>query len=119
MNRRFCIECGDPYNGRSDKKFCCDQCRNAFHNRRNTGRDRIIRRTNKILRDNYRILRSIDSSEDEPIKRADLLELGLKFDYITSIEKDMKGLKTFYCYDAGYRQQSEDDFVVVRREVLG
>ncbi len=31
--QRHCTECGQRLAGRSDKKFCNDQCRTAWHNK--------------------------------------------------------------------------------------
>lgn len=32
MNRKKCPVCGKDVNGRSDKKFCSDECRTFFNN---------------------------------------------------------------------------------------
>ena len=32
MNRKKCPVCGKEVNGRSDKKFCSDECRTFFNN---------------------------------------------------------------------------------------
>ena len=42
MEKRNCLECGDPYDGRKDKKFCCDQCRTSYFNKQNTDFNRFI-----------------------------------------------------------------------------
>ena len=28
MEKRFCLDCGEPHKGRADQKFCNDLCRN-------------------------------------------------------------------------------------------
>ena len=46
---RNCICCGKPYEGRIDKKFCCDDCRTDYHNQIRRERDRRFRTVNHIL----------------------------------------------------------------------
>ncbi|RYF12576.1 MAG: DUF2116 family Zn-ribbon domain-containing protein, partial [Flavobacteriales bacterium] len=34
LMNRFCLDCNTEIKGRADKKFCDDQCRNNYNNRR-------------------------------------------------------------------------------------
>ena len=38
-----CLECDEPLFGRVDKKFCNDQCRNAYNNRVNKTTNDFVR----------------------------------------------------------------------------
>ena len=33
--KKNCLECGEAFNGRIDKKFCSDYCRNTYNNKIN------------------------------------------------------------------------------------
>ena len=33
---KTCLNCGEEINGRVDKKFCCDYCRNHYNNKLNS-----------------------------------------------------------------------------------
>jgi len=50
MEERYCLECGEPLIGRSDKKFCDDQCRNAYNNKLNRDHINLYRNINNKLR---------------------------------------------------------------------
>ncbi|MBP5229097.1 MAG: hypothetical protein J6Z32_03005 [Bacteroidales bacterium] len=59
MKEKKCPVCGRVVLGRTDKKFCCDDCRTEYHNLSN----RKLRQTNPnrfILRDIYHNINSIN-----------------------------------------------------------
>ena len=62
MEKRKCLECGDPFDGRQDKKFCSDQCRTTHFNKQNTDQNKFMRNINNILRKNRRILEALNPS---------------------------------------------------------
>ncbi len=41
-NQRVCPVCGEKIVGRSDKKFCSDECRVYHHNRKNREKARVL-----------------------------------------------------------------------------
>ena len=57
-----CLECGDAFAGREDKKFCCDCCRNSYNNKINKDTNNFMRNINNTLRKNYRILSEINTN---------------------------------------------------------
>ena len=61
-SKRKCIECGDSFHGRADKKFCSDQCRSAYNNRLNSDATNFVRNINNTLRKNRRILEELNPS---------------------------------------------------------
>ena len=50
MEQKLCLECGEQIQGRSDKKFCSDYCRNSHNNKVNTESKNLIRNTNNRLK---------------------------------------------------------------------
>ena len=56
---KLCLECDEPLFGRVDKKFCNDQCRNAYNNRVNKITNDFVRHVNVILRKNRKIIASL------------------------------------------------------------
>jgi len=50
MAQRKCLECNEPFYGRSDKKFCSDHCRNAHNNKVGVESKNLIRNTNNRLK---------------------------------------------------------------------
>jgi hypothetical protein len=89
-------------NGRSDKKFCDDGCRNTYHNNRMFNKTVSIKQVNAILRNNRRILQVFMPQKGKiQIPKQTLLTKGFDFNYITSMA--VKNKRTvLYCYDIGY-----------------
>jgi hypothetical protein len=111
---RTCLECHDVLVGREDKKFCCDGCRNAYNNRGNRVREKLLREVNAKLRRNYRILSGLNPSDKTKIPRARLLESGFDFNYCTSIRSGPRG-DYFFVYDQGYRLLDDRFCLLVKR----
>lgn len=116
---RLCLECGEPFKGRIDKKFCSDICRIAFNNRRNSDQIDYIRNINNILRKNRRILMSMNPTGKNKVSLGKLKAKGFDFDYFTSIYKTREGAQYYYCYDQGYLPIEKDWYLlVVKKEFL-
>lgn len=112
---RACQECGEKIVGRIDKKFCCDYCRNTFHNNLNRERKKILRNINSLLRKNYRILEELNPSQKSKTNKTTLLLKGFRFDYFTSIYTTKSGNVYYFVYDQGYLPLDEENYALVRR----
>ncbi len=107
---RECPECGEKIMGRSDKKFCCDACRSAFNNRRQSTTTQQIRAINRYLQRNRNILMSLNPNNTKQIVRKDqLLSMGFNFTYYTHIYNSQNGHKYYFCYDYAYLPLTEKD----------
>lgn len=102
INEKKCEECSSPIAGRTDKRFCSDQCRSTFNNRLTLDDTKLIRNTNNILRRNRRILLSLARGGVTLIRQHSLLTRGFDFEYFTSSVRTKAGKRFFYCYDQGY-----------------
>ncbi len=116
--RRSCQQCGKSLQGRSDKKFCDDYCRNAFNNRRNSERSNFMRTVNNTLLKNRRILESLLRPGEELIKcnRQKLAEQGFDFRYLTHQYQNKKGQIYNFCYEYGYLPLEGDYILIVHRK---
>jgi predicted nucleic acid-binding Zn ribbon protein len=56
---RNCPACGKPLNGRVDKRFCDDYCRNGYNNQLKSASNNLVRNINNALGKNRRILKSL------------------------------------------------------------
>ena len=92
MEKRACLECGDKFDGRKDKKFCCDQCRTTYFNKQNTYQNKFMRNINNILRKNRRILETLNPTGKTTVTKTALLDEGFKFAYFTNENKNRKDL---------------------------
>lgn len=97
-----CLYCKDLIKGRSDKKFCDDSCRNAFNNRKSATSNNLMRRVNRILSKNRKILRDLYVLNQEKANKEVLLYRGFVFNYFTSVYENSQGKKCYFIYDLGY-----------------
>ncbi len=100
--KKNCIECGNEFNGRADKKFCDDSCRSAYNNKLNSDANNFVRNINNILRKNRRILAEFNPNGKSKIHKDKLMEQGFKFSYFTNVYKTKAGKVYYFCYDHGY-----------------
>ena len=82
---RYCLECGIKLLGRTDKKFCSDQCRNTYNNRLNKDETAYMKNVNRILRKNRRILKELNPHGKAKVKKQKLLLQIRKGRFITSV----------------------------------
>jgi len=109
-----CLECKADFRGRTDKKFCSDACRNAYHNRLNRDCNNLVRTVNNRLRKNYRILRHLASEwHCGPVYRASLSDRGFDFESITRVKTSPQGEPCYCVYDLAYVPLGEDRIRIV------
>ena len=116
MEKRTCKECGDLIEGRVDKKFCSDQCRNTYNNRLNSDETNLVRNTNRILKKNRRILSDLNPDGKASCSRDKLLTFGFNFNYVTGYYTTKKGDTYYYCYDQGYIKTGDNFYTLVWRK---
>ncbi len=112
---KTCLNCGEKLNGRADKKFCDDQCRNTFNNQLRTDDDQITRDINNILRKNRRILSELNPTGKTKTHRDKLFTMGFNFSYFTNIYKTKEGKVYYFCYEHGYLPLENDFYFLVKR----
>ena len=97
-----CLECGDPIiYGRSDRKFCCERCKNKWHNRQNASSYNIRRRVRSVLVRNYKILEDLLDRDTPDLDTAELLAMGFNPSYFTSVRKIRRHFE-YQCFDIRY-----------------
>src|SRR4051794_13864693 len=101
---RFCLVCNKQVRGRTDKKFCDDNCRNNYNNQLKASSKNFSRNINNILSKNRRILESVLSQQlaMARVKKDELIDKGFLFKYLTHIYTNKNGSIYFFCYDHGY-----------------
>ncbi len=119
QQEKLCLECGDPFKGRIDKKFCSDLCRVSFNNRMNSEDIQYVRNINNILRQNRRILMALNPSGKNKVSHEKLKAKGFNFNFITSLYKTRDGAVYYYCYEQGYLPIENDYYLlVIKKEFL-
>ena len=118
LQTKNCLSCGDQIKGRSDKKFCSDQCRNNFHNQENQ-KNEYIKQVNAILKKNRRILESLNPDGKAKVSKERLLTLGFQFKYYTNVYKTSTGNIYYFCYEHGYLPLENDLYaLVIKKEYV-
>jgi len=115
MEQKLCLECGEQIQGRSDKKFCSDYCRNSHNNKVNTESKNLIRNTNNRLKKNYKTLTELNKSGKSKVIRNTLNSHNFDFSLFTSIYKTKTGNVYYYVYDQGYLELDNDYFLLIKK----
>ncbi|MBL7924653.1 MAG: hypothetical protein JNL88_10690 [Bacteroidia bacterium] len=116
--RKKCLDCGDPISGRTDKKFCTDMCRNAYHNKYNGYRNAMIRYVNHKLRKNRHILAELSKAKTTELTREELSFNGYDWQYFTE-ERLQNSLVNRFCYDYGIEIGDDELVRVIPRALKG
>lgn len=113
---KYCTYCDTTIRGRSDKRFCNDACRYAYHNEINKEPFTLVNSINRKLKRNRKILQTLllKSKSKLEISRDDLLNNGFNFRYFTHINKDKPDRVFQCCYDFGYQILKGTKIVVVQ-----
>lgn len=116
QEKRNCLHCGKPIQGRVDKKFCDDSCRNTYNNQQNAESVNLIRNINHTLKKNRKILETLIPSGEVLAKatRERLMRQGFNFKFYTHTYQNKKGNLYHYCYDYGYLELDGDWFLIVK-----
>ena len=117
MDKQICLECGEPFVGRSDKKFCSDACRNSYNNQVNKNDKNFIRNTNNQLRKNWRILEELNPTDKKTVSKKQLMIKGFEFNLFTNIHTTKEGVTYNFCYNQGYLLLDNDMYLLVKRNI--
>jgi hypothetical protein len=115
---KSCRTCNKLLRGRTDKKFCDDQCRNVYNNQFKTDKNDCVRKINNWLLKNRRILEQmlIAAGEMAIVNKERLENRGFLFRYYTQTYTNKKGNTYFYCYEYGYMPLDNDRYLIVKRK---
>lgn len=115
---KLCLECSKPLKGRVDKKFCDDNCRNAYNNKQNSDQSNYVRNLNNILRRNRRILQGFipEGESIGKLPKQKLLSAGFDAIYHTHQYTNKKGDVYHFCYEYGWLPIEGDWVLVVQRK---
>ena len=114
---KTCLESSEKIVGREDKKFCSDNCRNAYNNKINKDSNNFMRNVNNKLRKNYRILSELNTEGKSKATRDKMINKGFDFDFFTNILQTKTGNTYYFLYDQGYRSLENDYFMLVKKEI--
>ncbi len=102
-----------PIEGRSDKKFCSDQCRSNYNNGQRSQSERLILEVNKVLRKNRTLLKQSNPSGMSIVRKEFLTRSGFNFNYFTSRYKTRDGNEYWFCYDIGWMYLEDEKIRII------
>ncbi len=118
-----CIKCGLSFKGRLDKKFCTEQCKSDFNNRKAWKRRRKRKRKeeitgsiHKILWRNRKILLKLLDEGTTEILESDLEDLGFRINFITHFEVREEGVNNLNVYDIGCYSDKKGKMIIYSNE---
>lgn len=111
-----CINCGEKVLGRSDKKYCSDQCRYIFNNKTKRGNEKSIIDINKILRKNRIILKQFNPEGKTTVRKEYLKKLDFDFKFHTHTYTTINGNTYKFCYEYGYFELDDGLKVLIINE---
>jgi len=116
VNTKHCLTCGDSLRGRTDKKFCDDNCRSIFNNKRYIDEKGFVKKVNHLLLKNRRILASYveGAKETEMVPKELLYHRGFHFTYFTHTAISKEGTTYYCCYDHAYHVVSEQELQICK-----
>lgn len=103
MEKRYCLECGEGFWGRSDKRFCCDACRNSYHNAISRQSKAYSYKINSILHRNHSILSESLQSGKLQLDRKEMEEKQFAARFHTASKRKPLRRTVYTCYDISYR----------------
>lgn len=116
MENRLCLDCEKPLNGRKDKKFCDDACRNSYNNKLNSEDTVYVKKVNSILKKNRKILQELIPKEGKiNVTEKKLRDAEFNLNYYTSEYQTKQGVVYKYCYEFGFRKLEENFYMLVKK----
>jgi hypothetical protein len=117
INAKYCLSCNRQIRGRTDKKFCDDQCRSTYNNQLKTTDGKQVKNINNRLLRNRSILKQTLGALEKVIVPRNKLEMqGYLFSYHTHTITDKKGNTLFFCYEYGYSSLSNERCLIVKQQ---
>jgi hypothetical protein len=97
-----CLECGDQIRyGRTDKKFCCEDCKVKHYNDRMKASRSFRNKVIAIINRNYEVLDALLKGGVDSADLVDLMAMGFVPGAVTSYKRSGKH-DVFTCYDIKY-----------------
>ena len=108
MNKRLCLDCDKPIEGRVDKKFCSDYCKSSYHYDRNKQKEAtLFKIIDNQLKLNRRILKVYNKAGKSVVRKKILLADGFNPKYFTHYWKAKNGNLYLFCYEYGFIESKE------------
>jgi hypothetical protein len=106
---KTCLNCKEPFLGRTDKKFCSPHCKSNFHYKSQLEKgDTLFQKIKKQLHVNRRLLRAYNKAGKAVVPKNKLLKEGFNPKYFTHYWKNQKADVYLFCFEYGFLQKEEN-----------
>jgi len=111
MNKT-CLSCKKTLEGRSDKKFCDNHCKSAYHYKISiNGNGRFYNKVDNQLKLNRRLLKTYNKAGKTTIKASVLIEQGFNPNFFTHYWKSNTNAIYLFVYEYGFLKKTEHNTV--------
>lgn len=108
-----CRYCGEILHGRAGKRYCNIACKNAYSNAHKSEEELGVNRINRVLRSNWRILKTLNPKGKTTVRKEFLHEKGYDFNYFTNVYLTDKKKVYYFCYSMGLTEVSKTHICIV------
>ncbi len=116
-DKRTCLNCGEKFEGRSDKKFCSVYCKSNFHHEKNKNKEQTLyKKIDKQLKLNRRLLHNFNKAGKSTVSKNRLIAAGFNPNFFTHYYKTQQGKVYLFCYEYGFMkifQNGKDKYLLV------
>lgn len=113
--KRRCCFCGTELQGRADKKFCDDNCRNNYHYKvRYKDNDDVIKMVNSTLLKCRETLKNLCLGQKTIVEKQLLDDRHFDYELMTNVYKTKGKSEYRVVYDYAYRILNEDEVQIVK-----
>lgn len=114
---KYCPICENRIRGRSDKKFCSDDCRARYHNSNNKQNNNYTNLILKTLNTNRKILENLYKNGVVNIPVKLLISIGFNLNFFTHTHSSSDKIQVRYIFDIGYKIEA-DSIKIIHNETL-
>ncbi len=105
-----CKNCGTILQGRSDKIYCDNYCKSAYHYKNEKeNQSNFYLKVDKQLKTNRKILKAYNKAGKATVRAEELLKEGFNPNYFTHYWKNQKGDVYLFCYEYGFLKRMENN----------
>lgn len=106
---KTCLACGNPLQGRSDKRYCDVYCKSRYqYEKYKQDTDSMYFRVSRQLRLNRKLLKRYNRAGKATIRAAELNSAGFDPRYFTHYWKNSKGDVYRFVYEFGFLPRQEN-----------
>jgi predicted nucleic acid-binding Zn ribbon protein len=122
MKDKKCATCGNLLTGRTDKKYCSDQCRYIQNNKNKQDAEQPLLEINRQLRKNRSILKVLCPVGKATVRKEVMLAMGYDVTLFSSLFLTAKKQVYYLCYDYGFTPLNENGaekaLIVTKQEYM-